>query len=299
MQEVKDLPQECESIRELTENMGSTGFQATHIKEAIELIKRMKEENATIFLSFTSNLMATGLRSIIAGMVKKGYVDVIITTGGSLDHDFIRTEKNYFISSFDEDDEKLHGKGVNRLGNVLIPNDRYVFLEKKMKEVFTALEEEGPIVAPSDIAKEIGKGITDENSFLYQAYKREVPVFCPGITDSAIGLQTYFFKQMKNDFGIDVTKDMKNLADVVLNAKKTGGIIMGGGISKHHTIGVNLLRDGMDYAVYLTTASSWDGSLSGAHAKEAVSWGKIKKGARCATVYGEATTVLPLIYYSL
>ncbi|MCK4319085.1 deoxyhypusine synthase [Candidatus Micrarchaeota archaeon] len=299
MQEVKDLPQECESIRELTENMGSTGFQATHIKEAIELIKRMKQENATIFLSFTSNIIATGLRSIIAGMVKKGYVDVIITTGGSLDHDFIRTEKNYFISSFDEDDEKLRGKGFNRLGNVLIPNDRYMFLEKKMKEVFTALEEEGPVVAPSDIAKEIGKRIKDENSFLYQAYKGEIPVFSPGITDSAIGLQTYFFKQMKEDFGIDVTKDMKNLAEIVLNAKKTGGIIIGGGISKHHTIGVNLLRDGMDYAVYLTTASSWDGSLSGAHAKEAVSWGKIKKGARCATVHGEATTVLPLIYYSL
>jgi deoxyhypusine synthase len=81
----------------------------------------------------------------------------------------------------------------------------------------------------------------------------------------------------------------------VLNADKTGGIILGGGISKHHTIGVNLLRGGLDYAVYVTTGFPWDGSLSGARTNEAVSWGKIKEEAAQVTVDCDATIAFPMI----
>ncbi len=122
-----------------------------------------------------------------------------------------------------------------------------------------------------------------------------IPVFSPGITDSAIGLQTYFYKQKRPDFGIDVTKDMNRLAGLALNAEKAGGIILGGGISKHHAIGVNLLRGGLDYAVYVTTSSPWDGSLSGARTNEAISWGKIAEQARHVTVDCDATIAFPLI----
>ena len=139
----------------------------------------------------------------------------------------------------------------------------------------------------------------DENSFLYWCSKNNIPVYSPGITDSAIGLQTYFFKQKNKDFGIDVTADMNELASTVLNADKTGGIILGGGISKHHAIGVNILRGGFDYAVYVTTAAEWDGSLSGAKTKEAISWGKIKENANHITVNSDATIVLPLLYSKL
>ena len=279
---------------ELVEQMASAGFQGTEIGEAVRLIKRMKKEKATIFLSFTANMLASGLRGIITQLVRQRFIDVIITTGGSIDHDIIRTKKSYHLGDFNMDDTKLHKKGVNRLGNILIPNDRYLFLEKFMQPLFADLDSMKHSWAPSEIIHEIGKKLSSEDSFLYWAAKNEIPVFSPGITDSAIGLQMYFFKQDNKDFAIDVSADMR-LADIVINSEKRGGIILGGGIAKHHTIGVNILRDGLDYAVYLTTSSPWDGSLSGATPNEAKSWSKIMEQGSTVTVYGDASVTLPLI----
>jgi len=275
------------------------GFQATNLGRAVKLIEKMKKENATVFFTFTANLVASGLRGIFAEMCKKKFIDVIITTGGSLDHDLIRTEKSYLLGDFNQNDKELHEKGINRIGNILVPNDRYEFLEKKMQPIFEKLYSEKKIVSPSEIARVIGESVNDENSFLYWCAKNKIPVYSPGITDSAIGLQTYFFKQKKKDFGIDVTADMQELASHVLDSEKTGGIILGGGISKHHALGVNILRGGMDYAVYVTTAPEFDGSLSGARTKEAVSWGKIQESANHITVNGDATIVFPLMYSKL
>jgi deoxyhypusine synthase len=269
------------------------------LAKAVEIIKSMKKEKATVFLSFTSNMVASGLRGIFAELCKRKFVDVITTAGGSLDHDLIRAYKDYELGDFFMDDAELHKKEINRLGNILVPNECYVELEKRMKPIFTKLYKEKKIVSPSEVAYEMGASLKDENSFLYWSAKNKIPVFCPGITDSAIGLQTYFFKQQNKDFGIDVTKDMQQLASIVLNSDKTGGIILGGGISKHHAIGVNILRGGLDYAVYVTTASPWDGSLSGARTQEAISWGKIKEKSRYVTVDCDATIAFPLIASSI
>jgi len=293
MDDVKDI-----DPRDLFSDMEHVGFQSTNLGCAVELIKKMKKERAKIFLTFTANMVASGLRGIFADMCKNKLVDVIITTGGSLDHDLIRSQKPYLLGDFNLDDKELHEKGINRIGNILVPNDRYEFLEKWMHPVFEELYSKKKIVSPSEVAKAIGKTL-DESSFLYWCSKNSIPVYSPGITDSAIGLQTYFFKQKKKDFGIDVTADMNELASLVLDADKTGGIILGGGISKHHAIGVNILRGGFDYAVYVTTAAEWDGSLSGAKTKEAISWGKLKENANHITVNSDATIVLPLVYSRL
>lgn len=278
-----------------------TGFQATQLAKAVEVIKAMKKEKALIFLSFTSNMVASGLRGIFAELCEKKFVDVIITAGGSIDHDLIRSYDDYLVGDFSMDDAELHKKGVNRIGNILVPNERYELLEEKMQPIFEKLYSTCNPCSASEMAREIGLSIGNdkkakkEYSFLYWAAKNNIPVYCPGITDSAIGLQTYFFKQKKKDFGIDITKDMPKLGQLVLDAEKTGGIILGGGISKHHTIAVNILRGGLDYAVYVTTSSPWDGSLSGARTQEAVSWGKVAESASHVTVDGDATITVPLI----
>jgi len=106
------------------------------------------------------------------------------------------------------------------------------------------------------------------------------------------------FSQDK-DFKIDVLKDEQLLNDRVWEAEKTGAFIVGGGISKHHTIWWNQFRGGLDYVVYLTTAIELDGSLSGATPREAVSWGKIKEKAEKVLVWGEATSILPLMISAL
>jgi len=286
---------EIKDLRPGREAFLTTGFQAANIGRAIGLIGRMKKEKATIFFSFTANMVATGLRGLFAEMCRRKFVDAIITSGGSLDHDLIRTKMDYSLGDFMMDDARLHARGINRLGNITIKNECYAYLEKEITKVFEKIYNNERITSPSTIAKEIGNSVSDKGSFLYWCSKNRIPVFSPGITDSAIGLQTYFFKQRYADFGIDVTKDMKQLADIALNADKAGGIVLGGGISKHHAIGVNLLRGGLDYAVYVTTSSPWDGSLSGARTNEAVSWGKIAEKARHVTVDCDATVAFPLI----
>ncbi len=282
------------TVSDLVGQFSAAGFQATEVGEAVRLIRKMKKERATVFLSFTANMLASGLRGIITKMVRERLVDVIITTGGSIDHDMIRAGKSYLLGDFKLDDTELHKKGINRLGNILIPSDRFVFLEKKMQGIFSQLQRRKKSWTPSELIFEIGKSVKDESSFMYWASKNNIPIFCPGITDSAVGLQLYFFKQDNPDFKIDVSGDMR-LADIVINSEKTGGIILGGGISKHHAIGVNILREGLDYAVYITTSSPWDGSLSGATPNEAKSWSKIKEKGNTVTVYGDATIIFPLI----
>lgn len=280
------------------EGFECSGFQATHLSRAVEIIKRMKKEKATVFFAFTANMMASGLRGLFTELARKKFIDVVITTGGSIDHDLIRAYSDYTLGDFNLDDKELHEKGINRLGNILIPNKCYEILEEKMKPIFEKFSKEQRIVSPSELISEIGNSIQNKNSFLYWCSRNKIPVFSPGITDSAIGLQTYFFKQ-SHQFMIDVTGDMKTLANLAINAEKTGAIILGGGISKHHTIGVNILRGGLDYAVYVSTAPEYDGSLSGARTKEAVSWGKLKEESNSITVNGDATIVFPLIYSKL
>ncbi|MEE9323397.1 MAG: deoxyhypusine synthase [Candidatus Aenigmarchaeota archaeon] len=283
------------SVEGLVRQMDSAGFQAAHLARGAEIIREMKRGKATVLLTFTANMVASGLRSLFARLCEKRFVDLIITTGGAIEHDFIRSFRPYLMGDFNMDDVELRRKGINRIGNILVPSDRYVTLEKKIQSLFKRLYKKNRFTSPSELSKEMGKLIKDKGSFLHWAAKNEIPVFSPGITDSAIGLQTYFFKQDHPDFGIDVTGDMKTLADIVLNAEKTGGIILGGGISEHHAIGANIVREGMDYAVYVTTSQPWDGSLSGARTNEAVSWGKIKKKANHVTIDGDATVIFPLL----
>jgi deoxyhypusine synthase len=202
------------------------------------------------------------------------------------------------------DDKELHKKGVNRLGNIFIPNRCYgEILEKKMQPILKDLSKEKNKWSTKEIIWEFGKKIENEEkkeeSIIYWAYKNKIPVFVPGITDGAFGSQIWMYYQNNRNFTIDLLKDEQDLSDIVFDAEKTGALIIGGGISKHHTIWWNQFHNGLDYAVYNTTAVEFDGSLSGAKTREAISWGKIKEKADNVTIDGDATVILPIMICSL
>jgi deoxyhypusine synthase len=132
-------------------------------------------------------------------------------------------------------------------------------------------------------------------SLLYWAQKKGVPVFVPGIMDGAVGSQIWQFAEKRRDFRVDVIGDERRLAEIVFASKGSGALVIGGGITKHHAIWWNQFRGGLDYACYITTAVEYDGSLSGAQVREAISWGKVKAKARKVNLYADATTVLPLL----
>lgn len=278
--------------------LASGGFTAKKLGLACEIVRKMlKDRQCTIFLSFPACIVSTGTRGVIRKLVEENLVDVIITTCGTLDHDLARVWRKYYHGDFLMDDAELHKKGINRLGNILIPNESYgIVLERKMQPILLELYMEGKrSLSSSDLAREFGNRVDDKKSILYWAAKNDIPIYVPGITDGAFGSQLWLFKQQHKDFHIDVLKDEQEISDIIFTSKKAGAVMIGGGISKHHVIWWNQFRDGLDYAVYLTTAEEWDGSLSGARIREAVSWGKVKESAQYITVEGDATITLPLL----
>lgn len=287
-------------IKDLVQQMyDSGGFTAKKVGVAANVLENMiSEKDCVRFLSFPACIIATGTRGIVKDMVKEKMFDVIVTTCGTLDHDIARCEKEYYHGAFNFDDVKLHREGINRLGNIFIPNESYgLVLEKIMQPILAELwESERHEWAGYELIWEFGKRLENEDSILYWAYKNKIPIFIPGLTDGAFGSQLWMFYQEHKDFKIDVFKDEQALADLVFPAKKSGALMIGGGISKHHTIWWNQFRDGLDYVVYLTTAQEYDGSLSGAKINEAISWGKVREDAKHVTVEGDATVILPLLY---
>ena len=290
------------SVNQLVSQMDKAwGFTAGNLASGLKVIEKMiRDKDCIKFLSFTGNLVATGTRGVFKELVRRKLVDVIITACGSLDHDIARCWKNYYKGSFFMDDEELCKKGINRLGNVLVPNESYgPIIEKKMQELLQRLWNDGvKEVSTSQLCKVIGLHICNESSILYWAAKNNVPVYVPGITDGAVGYQLWLFSE-ECGFKINLLKDSKELNDIIFSAKKTGALIVGGGISKHHTIWWNQFKDGLDYAVYITTAVEWDGSLSGAKPREAVSWRKISPKADRIMIEGDASLILPIITSAL
>ncbi|MDE1852705.1 MAG: deoxyhypusine synthase [Thaumarchaeota archaeon] len=288
-----------EDVVSFLENMGrGGGFMAPSLFEVASTFDAMcARDRCTKFLSFPAAIVATGTRGVLIDMVREGLVDAIVTTCGTLDHDIARTLGNYYGGSFEMDDGKLRRSGYHRLGNVLVPLQDYgPLIEKRMQQMLTRLYESGTrSVTSEQLSAEIGRDLGSNRSLLYWAQKKNVPVFVPGLTDGAVGSQLWLFAESHRDFKIDLIGDERRLSDITSEAKETGALVLGGGISKHHTIWWGLFRGGLDWACYITTASEFDGSLSGAHVREAVSWGKVKEKAKQASLYAEVTTVLPFI----
>ncbi len=282
------------------------GFTARKLAVATSIVEEMlKDEESTNFLSFPADIVATGTRGVLSRMVRDKLVDVIITTCGTLDHDLARLWKDYYHGDFMANDVKLRRKGINRLGNVFVPNESYgVVLEKKLQPIFQSIYESGQKeFSTRDLIWAVGERVSGEaereSSIVYWAYKNQIPIFIPGPLDGAFGSQLWTFWQTHKDISLNLFEDEQSLSDIVFTSKRSGAIILGGGISKHHTIWWNQFKDGLDYAIYITTAPEWDGSLSGAQLREAISWGKLNEKAKQQTVEGDITVLFPLMMASV
>jgi deoxyhypusine synthase len=276
----------------------SGGFTGRHFAEAVDVLAEMwRDTGCYRILSFPAAIISTGLRGVIRQLVRDGRVNMVVTTCGTLDHDIARSFGNYFKGDFRLDDEELLRKGYHRLGNVVVPRRSYgPLLERKLRPLLTQLYDEGiRSVGPSELSWLIGDRLLGEDSILHWAAKRKVPVIVPGITDGAVGSQLWLFSQRHRDFKVDPFKDEELMSEASFSSERMGALMLGGGISKHHTIWWAQFRGGLDYAIYITTAVEYDGSLSGALVREAISWGKVKAKARQVTVHGDVTVLLPFL----
>ncbi len=293
----KDTP-----IEKIFEQMSkSGGFESRNLAESLDILTTMiKDDNCQKFLSFVAAIISTGLRGIVKDMLKNKWFNVVITTCGALDHDIARHFSNYNEGSFTLDDVMLTKENIHRLGNILVPMDSYgPLIEEKMQSFLEEEYNKGTReMSTEDICKMIGSHL-GEDSFLYWASKNDIKVIVPGIVDGAVGSQIWMFTQKHADFKLNITKDADTLSGIIFKAKKSGALMLGGGISKHHTLWWNQYRDGLDFAVYITTAQEFDGSSSGALVREAISWGKVTQNAKQTTIHAEITTALPFLYSAL
>lgn len=287
-------------VRELLAHYKSIGFQASHLGLASEIIHTMKKKKSTIFLACTSNMASSGLREIIAQLVKEKLIAAIITTTGFIEEDFMKSSAPFYLGSFFADDVTIKRNSLNRLGNILIPDKHYADFEDWHMDFISRIVARKATIAPSEYIQLMGSELRDTHSVLYQAAQHNVPIFCPGFVDGAIGDHFFFFNQKaKSKLIIDTVADVTAFYKLMLQAESASGIILGGGIAKHHLIGAAILRNGLDYAVYIQTGTEYDGSLSGAKPREAVSWNKLKDESNSVCVEADATLVFPLLAFAL
>ncbi|KAL0271728.1 UNVERIFIED_CONTAM: hypothetical protein PYX00_008723 [Menopon gallinae] len=310
------------NYHELFKSYKTTGFQATNLASAIDEINKMlkcryeqlpddkiddletdefikRKKNCTIFLGFTSNLISSGLRESIRFLVQHSLVDCIVTTAGGVEEDFIKCLAPTYLGDFGLDGRSLRQNGLNRIGNLLVPNKNYCLFEDwltpLLDEMVRQQNEDKIIWSPSQMIRFLGEKINNPESVYYWAAKNKIPVFSPAITDGSLGDMMFFHGFKSPGLVMDILSDLRRLNTMAIKAVNSGMIILGGGLIKHHICNANLMRNGADFSVFINTGSEYDGSDSGARPDEAISWGKIKKEADPVKVYADATIVFPMI----
>src|SRR3989344_6048265 len=280
------------TVDKLIESYRTTGHQASELLRAMDIIKEMRRQKCTIFLGYTSSMVSSGLRDIFRYLAEHKLVDVIVTTAGGIEEDIIKCIGPFYLGEFKLSGRELRDKGINRIGSILVPNDRYCKFEDFLIPILDGFKEP---VSPSELIDKLGEKIDNKESIYYWTYKNKIPVFCPALTDGSIGDMVYSYLFKNPDFKIDIANDLKEINEIAMTSKKTGVIILGAGMIKHHIINANLMRGGCDYSVYINTAQEFDGSDAGALPEEAISWGKIKSNNNSIKVFGDATILFPLI----
>ncbi len=284
------------SVSDIVDSFSSLGYQAVELAEAVRVVLNMKRNNAKIFLTFTSNMVTSGLRGFFAQLCKLKIPNVLVTTSGAIEEDLMKSLGAKFeVSSFYSDDVALHERGENRVGNLVIRNEAYMRFEDVMGEYLEEIYKKKKRISVSELLYEIGMKIDDEDSILYQAARNNIAIYCPGIADSSFGFQLFMFQEKHSDFVVDTILDMKRVVSDFSFDEKKGLISLGGSISKHYAIFSALLAGGFDYAVYMTTSHSSSGSMSGATTQEAKSWGKLRDDSEAATVNGDVSITFPLM----
>ncbi|MFH1787317.1 MAG: deoxyhypusine synthase [archaeon] len=283
----------------LLDSYSTTGMQAVHFAKAIEIINKMIKENVYVYLGYTSNMVTSGLREIFRYLAEHKKVNVIVTTGGGIEEDFIKCIGDFVLGDFTSSGKELREKGINRAGNIFIPNSRYCafedFVIPVLEEFYQNQKKTGEIVTPSKLIWKLGEKIDNKESIYYWCWKNKIPVFCPAINDGSLGDMIYFFKSKHPDFKVDVSDDGWELNNTSLGQEKTGMIILGAGVIKHQICNANLFRNGADHTVYINNAYEYDGSDAGALPEEAISWGKVRPNAESVKVFGDAILLFPLI----
>jgi len=282
-------------VSELVEEMSGIGFQGEKIAEASRIMEKMfKDKECKIFLGVAGAMVPGGMKRIIIDLLDDA--DVLVTTGANLTHDLIEAlgEKHY--KGFGDNDSELNKKNIDRIYNVYMKNSVYEKLEDFFEANWDKLRECKNI---KELLWKIGELCPRPDSILKKCYEKKIPIFCPALADSGIGLMIWGRIASGKKISIDAFEDMKEIIDIAWTSKKNGVIYIGGGVPKNFIQQSLQFSKGADYGIQITTDRMESGGSSGAPLKEGISWGKMKKNGEFVDVFCDATIALPLIYASI
>jgi deoxyhypusine synthase len=283
------------SVEQLLQKMAGFGFQASNLSKALEIIKAMRRENATVFFGCTSNQISSGNRELIRYLVQHKYIDALVTTAGGVEEDIIKCFGPFKLGNFRVPGKILKDEAIHRIGNIWVPTDRYNDLDQFLTPLLTEVFDNQEKIGVSELIKHVGEQLDHDESILTWAARNDIPVFCPAIHDGAFGDILYFRTHQNKNITLDIAWENTKFIKMAINSEKTGAIILGGGVAKHFILNGNILREGLDYMVNINTAQEYDGSDSGGDPQEALTWMKLQDQAMFVKVHCEATIGFPML----
>ena len=284
-------------VDELVEEMGKSGvFSAGRVAKAVEIYHEMLKAGSTIFMGVGGAMVPGGLRRVLTQAINEELVNVIVTTGANVTHDLIEAFGGYHARGEAlVDDAGLRERGISRIFDVYVPQQIFELFEDHIQPMFAEVTKNGARISSAELLRRIGSHLKDENSFVKAAATKNVPVFCPAIADSILGLQAWLYSQ-EHELNIDCLRDVQEMVELASNAKEPGAVLLGGGVPKNFIFQSMLLTPkSFKYAIQVTMDRPEPGGLSGATLEEAKSWGKVTPDAKLVTVIGDVTVILPII----
>jgi deoxyhypusine synthase len=289
------------TANELVKGMKEIGFNAKYIGQAADILETViKNKQCKLFFGLAGALVPGGLKEIFIEMLEKGYVDVFVTTGANLTHDLIEALGfPHYQGTAHIDDEKLNEEKIDRIYNVFMKDEVYDATEDFFVRNFDSLSKKTNV---KEFLWELGR-LLPGRSILKICYEKKIPIFCPAITDSGIGMMVWsslLRKEHKNKkINLNEFDDLADICDIVWDTKKRGILYVGGGTPKNYIQQALQFVNGADYGVQITTDKADPGGSSGAPLREGISWGKMDKKAKFVTVNCDATIALPLLIAAL
>lgn len=286
------------TVNELVKEMSGSGVMgAGSLARAVDITEAMiKDKDCTVFLGQAGAMVPGGMREILIEMLESGWVDVFVTTGATLTHDLVEALGfSHYQGNADADDARLHREGWDRMYDSYMPNEVYPGIEDFLSPVLKGMV--GREWTIREFLWEIGKNVKSR-SLLKVCSEKKIPVFCPAISDSGIGLQVWGFIQ-KHKLMVSAFDDLKEILDIAWTAKKTGVIYIGGGVPKNYIQQAMQFSKQAAYAVQITTDRPEPGGSSGAPMREGISWGKLGYDAKHVDLFCDATIALPVMHAAL
>jgi deoxyhypusine synthase len=287
------------TVNNLLSELTSVGVMgAGKLALSTDILESMiKEKNCKVFMGVAGAMIPGGMKNILIEYLKNKWIDVFVTTGAMLTHDLVEAlGYHHYQGSEKADDLELKKQGYDRMFDSYMPNNVYEGLEDFFEKHTSKLQETNSI---AKFLKILGK-LAPKDSLINTAYKNNIPIFCPALSDSGLGLMVWGQTSKGKEFKVKAFEDLKDIMDIAWTSTNSGVFYIGGGTPK------NFIQQSMQFApnlakygVQITTDRPEPGGSSGAPLKEGISWGKLNPKANYVDLICDATIALPFITSAL